>query len=79
MTIADDLQAAEGFLLDAAPVEHAWLDDLVGDVMRATASMELGQLVSDVALAYARAASERAYQLGLELGKQAGRMTEAQP
>ena len=44
MSITNEIQGAEGFLLDAAPVERAALDDLAGDVMRATASLELGNV-----------------------------------
>ena len=62
MTIAQDIESAADHLLDVAPVERS-LDAALEDVLRKTADTALMEDVESAALAYARAAAERAYQL----------------
>jgi hypothetical protein len=73
--IAQDIESAEMFLLDVAPVERSYLDAALGRMLQATGNTALMEDTESAALAYARAVAERAYELGLDLGKQAGKMT----
>jgi hypothetical protein len=77
MSIETEIEAARDDLLDVAPVERHYLSDALTSVLTATGSMELCEGVEAAALAYARAAADRAYLLGLELGAQQGKMTAA--
>jgi hypothetical protein len=75
MSIESEIEAARDDLLDVAPVEKHYLSEALTDVLTATGSMELCADVEAAALAYARAAADRAYLLGLELGGQKAKMT----
>jgi hypothetical protein len=77
MSIESEIEAARDDLLDVAPVERHYLSAALTDVLTATGSIELCADVEAAALAYARAAADRAYLLGLELGGQKGKMTSA--
>ncbi len=78
MNITTDIAAATEHLLDVAPLEKHWLDAALTEVLTATGNMALCSHVEEAALAYPRAACDRAYALGLELGKQEARCAAAQ-
>jgi hypothetical protein len=62
-------EACYAFLLDAAPVERSWLDAILTKVLTSTDDTGLLEELTDTALAYARAVADRAFTLGLELGR----------
>jgi len=62
-------EACYAFLLDAAPVERSWLDDILTKVLKATGDTGLLNELTETALAYARAVADRAFALGLDLGR----------
>ncbi len=71
MSIEEEIDTAAAYLLDVAPVERAYLEDVLMDMLKTTGNVELMRAVDWAALAYAHAAADRAYALGLELGKEA--------
>ena len=60
-------EACYAFLLDAAPVERSWLDDILTKVLTVTGDIGLLEELTDTALAYAHAITDRAFTLGLDL------------
>jgi len=72
-TLEDQIEAVADHLLDAAPIERAALSAVLDRVFQATRDIALMRDVASTAEFYARGAAERAYLLGIELGKEAGR------
>jgi len=60
------------FLLDACPFEQAGLEAVLARVITASGGSRLCLEVEAAALAYAREVADRAFDLGLELGKMEG-------
>ena len=65
-----------GYLTDAAPFERVGLDLILTEIVKRTGDPALGEEVETHALAYAREVGDRAYALGLSLGKEYGRLEE---
>ena len=63
-----------GFTTDAAPLQRAGLDAALTEVAKRTGDPDLVEEVSSYVFAYAREVADRAFILGLELGRDDGRL-----
>jgi len=69
--IEDEIDNAVEFLLDAAPVERAYIEQLTAELVP-LGDISLITRIEESCMAYAQAAAERAFALGVNLGREAG-------